>query len=114
MIVYRVEHKETGKGPYRGLHGINAIYTAHNDDAHPTIWEDIWDSRETMIALVDLYDVDSLCGFRSLRDLRKWFKGFLRLLKKHNFVIRAYETETYAVGKKQVYFVPERAFLKLP
>lgn len=112
MIVYRVEHKETGEGPYRGLHNIKAIYTAHNDDAHPTIWEDVWDSREVMVALIDLGE--ALCGFRSLKDLRKWFKGFLRLLKKHDFVIRAYETETYAVGKKQVYFVPKRAFLKLP
>lgn len=112
MIVYRVEHKETGKGPYRGLQSVNAICTAHCASSHPTLWEEIWDSRELMVTLAD-YET-GLCGFRSLRDLRKWFKGFLRLLKKHNFVIRAYETETYAVGKKQVFFVPERAYLKLP
>lgn len=74
MIIYRIEHKRTGKGPYR--HGRQRVspYNIYGDpyledrlnrgvNKHPT-------PREEGLGRTD----HDLCGFTSVRQLDAWFE----------------------------------------
>lgn len=83
-IIYRVEHKETGIGPYRNHGHIikNHMYMvwAHEDSEHPSPSED------------DLQiDSSYYFGFTSLMDLKRWFKGWLTLLYKSGYKVVEYK-----------------------
>ncbi len=104
MTVYRVEHWESGRGPYSQCLGwvLNDICASHAGPAHPSTSEDGLSTCKP-------------CGFLSLETLRRWFKGWMRKLRAAGFVIIKLEVPPDAVfvGKsgKQVVFEASKAKL---
>lgn len=83
MKVYRVEHTITGKGPYRQRWpGADKIEIAHwlTEDTHP---RPPWGYRNKKYTW----------GFVSMRDLFRWFGGWLPLLLTDGFTVRVYDVE---------------------
>lgn len=112
MLVWRLE--KNGIGPYTYdeyhqdlphseqeiLNDLNNFHNPHpypKNPAHPPVSEDI-----------GKFDKEMVCGFKSIEDLRKWFKGFLRELKKIGFEVKVYTTNEYIEGRsgKQLMFKP--------
>lgn len=96
MLVYRVEHKKTGTGPYvSGMlppqsQGIaRELNSAHSGcSMHPVVtWE------------IEHFNRDMYCGFSCIEKLLQWFRGYTPRLGVHGFVIRVYEAKT-------VFFAP--------
>lgn len=112
MYIYRIEHKESGYGPYNPDHYTvtdDRIYymgKSHLDDDHPSVRLDCHYNAKKGYAPSDYY-----CGFRSMKDLDAWFNGWLDILHNNNFHLVMYSIEAKYVflGKKQVSFVKERA-----
>ena len=85
MILRRVQHKETGHGPYRHWPNeeqpspIYKMIQCHNGDRkhHPCPYNDG----------ITEYADNMHCAFVSEADLREWFKGHLRDLADHGFVM---------------------------
>lgn len=104
--VYRVVHKDTNEGPYRGsISGHPRVRSygglTGKPDAHPTPWcENI------------KLDGSDVCGFRSIKQFKKWF---LKEDRKHlvikGFVLRKFKIEKKFVkyGDKQVVFRKSKA-----
>lgn len=76
MLVYRVEHKETGQGPYNhdstAVKEPDRLYTARSEGSHagqPTVWFDCDFSQAPKN--IDAYDY--FCGFESMDALKAWF-----------------------------------------
>jgi hypothetical protein len=78
MLVYRIEG-ENGTGPYRG-NPIPRMSWAHTDTSHPT-------PLSEGLCLDD----DFFCGFRTLDQLKVWFKGFRNELRVTGFRLKVYE-----------------------
>ena len=94
MTVLRVEHRDTGRGPYRSM----AIGCRSLDD-QPVPSSDGIDT----FALGPHHHF----GFPSLDHLTKWFDGHERLLlRKQGFTVRKYAVppECVLTGRKQVVF----------
>jgi len=85
MILWRVQHKKTGHGPYRHWMAeeapelIHEMIQHHNRDpkCHPSPYNDG----------ITEYADNMRCAFVSEADLREWFKGHLRDLANHGFVM---------------------------
>lgn len=100
MIVYRVEHRESGYGPYvldnpaldvslRAILLQRELNSQHRGDQWP------------------VHRVDGLCsGFTSMKKLRKWFQGFESKLAMANYVVRVFKVRTFCPddGLRQVLF----------
>ena len=116
MIVYRVEHQQTGNGPYfrydprykdfrdeiNGIHDDELIYPAFQLDG---------------ITSHLLFTPDFHSGFESLKDLNWWFKGFGQKLSENNFVIAIYEVEESRVrrgdsGKQVAFDLPKSKLIR--
>lgn len=99
MKVWRVQHAETGIGPY--MSGLL-------DHAHSKRRESVWDVTNALAVLKN----GGLCGFRGGRQMRKWFgPKALQTMKDANFRIAIYEVQPLAFGRKQVVFDPKWATL---
>lgn len=110
MIVYRLEHKTSGDGPYR--HDYDRSWRKGD---HAFL-------KRTPIPQLDILEWEFIelgvakyrFGFKSLKQLSKWFlKTELKELKKRGFVIRKYEVDKEHVlfGSKQVAFLKRKAVL---
>lgn len=98
MLVYRVEHKQTGIGPYHNkTSSLYKMKKAHSDEEHPSWWIDL-------IAV----NVNYYAGFSNPNELISWFSGFFSDLKKEGFHVAIYEVypENVEIGlfKKQLAF----------
>jgi hypothetical protein len=104
MLVYRVEHKEIGCGPYCPmlykhveLHNMAVV---HNDRTHPTLLEEhiqhISNWRH---------------GFDSLEKLLTWFDGWFDTLARHNFHIAVYDAQEFKRAPIQCIFDPMESLL---
>ena len=97
MLVYRIERN--GHGPYTN-HSWTDCYklqNAHQESSkHPGICAD-----------VDGFNrVCHVCGFRSYKQLTKWFSGWMKRLRKGGFRVHVYEIpkSRVLIGKYQVAF----------
>lgn len=103
MLVWRIEHKTTGLGPYRSPDAIDAYTIFNNPSLHSdqTIWPAPYMDLDRYIK------EDEFCGFPSKSDIFKWFtKEEVEILIKNNYRIRVYRPITHILGKsgKQVFF----------
>lgn len=106
-IIYRIEHKEDGLGPYRTEYEHTGIADAHMGcDDHPT------PAMESYSYWCGVHEEHSF-GCSSREKLDRWFKDFKEVLHEEGFVIRVFEapTETVHVSPsgKQVYFTKSEA-----
>ena len=96
IIIYRVEHKLDGSGPYAGKRSISAKFPEmHNDPQHPSPYlETEYDSKP-----IHMYG-DKRCAFRNIAQLKRWFSvEDRRILDKHSFHIAEYSIpSTYLVA----------------
>lgn len=103
MIVYRIEHPETNRGPYhgQGFGGpLSFLCDAHDGDAdHPTPQ---WDG-------IDNFTSNHVCGFKSLSDLKLWFKGYLPEIFHHGWKVYRINIPEKRIlfGEKQIAFEKE-------
>lgn len=111
MIVYRVEHPESGLGPY------------HHEDLEIQRGLDRRYERcpkKNPLRGDDFYDVPGfncnnhghyLSGFLSEKDMKEWFgRYFMKKMLSRGFVVNTYEINSNRVvvscSKKQVVFLP--------
>lgn len=127
MLVYRIEHSVTNRGPYNPFHSdpqtgvaivpepitdeqarllrdaANWLQAAHSDGNRPTPVAD-------GIPLAPLVTrSDWRCGFRTIADAHAWFTTDLLLrLRRLGYVFAAYDVpDDYCLeGEHQVVFLP--------
>lgn len=104
MIIYRVEHKDTGLGPYNhswdeeNAELEDKLQTEHSNLSHPSMYEDFD---------IDMISRDHYFGFPSLTSLAEWFEGgWIGILIECGFIIREYNVDNVLMGKsgRQVMF----------
>ena len=107
ITVYRIEHKKTKRknGIGFGCYIVREIEIKgdwhnrmsndhNNNETHPGMRDD----------LPNFYNInddrDFYCAFKSIDDLKRWFRGYLTDIKKNGFVIKKYLvseiTESYS------------------
>jgi hypothetical protein len=101
MKIYRVEHPNTGQGPYTSGFDIsswwvlgNKLCNEHSDSEHPSIEEDKCDPHSLQISINQQYKW--VCGFRTLKALNTWFStpnDWRDKLGDFGFKISVYEVE---------------------
>ncbi len=107
MIVYRVEHQQTGSGPYLQY---NPAYKTLRDELNSNHDDELTHPAFQFDGIGDhpLFKISFHSGFEKLKDLNWWFKGFGQKLSENNFVIAIYEIEESLVIRgisgKQVAF----------
>lgn len=112
MKFYRLEHKESKSGVYRGTDAINP---PTNRDRHPLPNHDSKLVREGMGKIFTKYEdfedcffnsngYDYIFGFESADQYRSWFYSdtFLGKAKRKGFVLNLYETEDFFLGNTQM------------
>ena len=107
-IVYRIEHRDTGKGPYRwGLGVVTRMLDRHDDDGkHPTMSRDLGMNGWDWLAI---HNPESLFGFTSLAQLNAWFTPAEQLVMLANgFVIRRRRGTLCHVTSSQCTFLPKK------
>ena len=113
MKVFRIEHPFDGKGPYQTsfsdweelswvLCDRHSGYK--NKEQRPAMateqWNgDIWD-------FCTYYGEKSKFAFETVKELRAWFRGWMKKMKEYGFVIREYEIHPQNMlrGTKQIVF----------
>lgn len=107
MLVYRYEHKETGRGPYHsGNEDISEALADHNgSNRHPLPFDDG----------LNLDNCDLFFGFDSFEKLEEWFDGIHEILYFHGFFVSVYEVDIahiqFSKSGRQVAF--EKSFSEL-
>ena len=120
MKVYRLEHSESGQGPY----SHNVRYPAGTVTPEIVDMAIAWSKVKKNLSNAHDFDSDHPCphddgmqhltnykyGFSSLKSLAEWFNdGWLERLKPFGFVIKVYSVpdDEVEIGNKQVSFPPE-------
>lgn len=106
MIIWRVQHLETGKGPYTtGGTLSDVLCSRHNyySSSHPGPLRD-------GLGLLDPWEV---CGMPTHYSLLQWFKGFETRLAKAGYEIIKVKSPrgSYRKGRKQVVYEPSEAII---
>lgn len=105
MLVYRVEHKKSGCGPYSPQSDIACtkltyrLCNAHSDNEHP----DVYTAFET-ISADDIIKNEYIFACSSLEQLHAWFDGFMEDLIACGYEIAVYDVEDVYIGKNQIVF----------
>lgn len=92
MLVYRVEHKKTGTGPYVSCslpHEAQPMARTLNSAHGGSIRHPVISWQESISFTRDMY-----CGFTCMEKLLQWFGEFTPKLGRYGFVIRVYETKS--------------------
>lgn len=109
MRIFRLEHSD-GTGPYITSDRTGEIRkfgwdlgAAHGGFEHPSPYAD---------GILDFNDAD-VCGLRTKQDVKRWFKGFGKELRRHGFTVVEFEVHPEYVkhGKRQVVFAREKAVI---
>lgn len=111
MIVYRVERRSDGAGPYRaGSSGGLATLSGESTDLHPSPWSEA--EMCTPLSCED-WPRDSLFGFTSEKQARDWFGDpfVVDEMEEKGFAVGIYMAERTSVwqGRKQCVFDPDHA-----
>jgi len=107
MIVYRVEHKKTNEGPYTGkIVSTKLTYenSRHQDNHHKNIYTDPF--------LCESWDSDFYCGFKTIKQFKRWFSNLDRVsLHLLGFILSKYEIDINMVifGETQIGFIKQKA-----
>lgn len=119
MLVYRVQHRENGYGPYSHLRFDNQprcwvagkkITRHHNTSGeHPSVKEDVPGLCHWFEPMPD----HLFCGFRSQSELLHWFRGHENRLVWAGYIVAAYDVDISHVkfGSKQLVFDMSKAKL---
>lgn len=97
ITIYRIEHSRAsrengmGYGPYiiedkvrLTGHWYERMCNNHMHLTHPGM-------RDDMPNYYEISDKSNFyCGFQSIEDMKKWFKGYVTGMKKDGFVIKKY------------------------
>jgi hypothetical protein len=87
MIVYRIEHKEYGWGPYKdGSLGKKLCDSHFNEDKHPCFAED-------GITRNPDFSGRHVAGFDSEEKVVAWFEGYGKHLKRNGYKIAVYNVD---------------------
>lgn len=100
ITIYRVEHRDTGVGPYRKGNGIaEEMNAAHGRLRKIRHVVPLADGIETM-------EHRDVCGFVSRERLDTWFYGWKKRLHEMGYCIALYEVpmELVKFGKTQCIF----------
>lgn len=111
QLVYRIEHHESGTGPYRGNPSVVSdalveMYNRHNWSQHHPC------GRREFGPEIMAQCGGYLYGFATLDQYKEWFDGFFDLLKQHGFILTQYAIKAKKYcrhGAKQTIFDPENA-----
>jgi hypothetical protein len=107
QTVYRVQHPETGEGPYGDYDHpeIGRLMYAHQNEAHPGPRNWASGMREWTPGMI--------FGFADREDLDEWFKGWKMRLYRAGYVITRWEVEMDAIvfGHSQLAFWQEKGKL---
>lgn len=98
MIVYRIEHITTKRGPYAYSLDLNIPFV---EKRHPTISEELYGLAifDSLHEFYKKHDDFIRFGFNSLDKLKCWFsRDIRRKLKKEHYIISVYN-----VPKKYVF-----------
>lgn len=103
FFVYRVEHPESGVGPYNGGYwkGLSDMRSDHSDNNHLA---PPWD--KALRPIMRRYGSDAQCGTATSDALRAWFAGHWDNLAAAGFVVRkvrAYAGSTRGEHGQAVY-----------
>jgi len=103
MYLYRIEHIQSGKGPYIHTPMVcneegRWICYAHNTSEYPAIWEEF--KADKIAGNLDEYH----CAFDTAEKLVQWFTGWLEILERHHFIVAIYSAEEYYTGATQSIF----------
>lgn len=113
MKVWRVEHIDTGKGPYavssnEGVYSmLMGPFDHGNMDTHPSPSSDDMDHD----GLRGIWDYNHRHGFATFEKLMAWFEDTEALLDGNGYIIACYELPDnhVLVGRHQVIFNIEEA-----
>lgn len=103
MLVWRIEHKDTGLGPYRSPDAIDAYTIFDNPYLHSD--QNVWPAG--YMDLGRYAEEEEFCGFPSKEAIFNWFtKEQVKTLIQYNYRIKVYRPKEYVIGKsnKQVFF----------
>lgn len=111
MYIYRIEHKDTERGPYNSETSFQndprlyRIGLAHTDDDHPSMWIDCTYVYKNGHSHSDYY-----CGFSTIDQMVQWFDQWFDALHNNGFKLVMYRiAKNYTIaGKRQTIFVKER------
>lgn len=98
MLVYRIEHKKDGIGPYRSYEGggfVRRMKDEHND----SVYHKSPGCEFNTIGKSFFMEDDMYCGFSSIKHLKIWFKGFRAAMRKNNYVLKIYNVPSLNVVK---------------
>lgn len=102
MKVYRLEHKDSGLGPFEHNNGQQSIieYLIYHDDPHDHL---------SPVVLESVMNDGWIYGWKNRELIRKFVKpGRQKLVTSHGFIIKRYEPTTYIMlSDGQVIFDPE-------
>lgn len=106
MLVYRVQHKETGLGPYHPQTEEckllkRRLCDSHDDIMNPALC-DAFNTADADRIIKNEY----VFGFLSLEELYTWFDGFIQDLCQCGYEIVIYDVgdDCVCIGHKQVAF----------
>ncbi len=111
QTVCRVEHQDSGIGPYNSdnrTREIRELMSQHYCGIHPAPYED-----EGIDRCID--ETIEFCGFKSMQQLRQWFTvEELTTLEHGDFhIVKHYGARVTAIGKAQVLFIPQEKWEQL-
>ena len=122
QTVFRIQHKDTGKGMYRHTgRCLASICSSSYDveyDRHPTPWEDskLTDSileKYDSVGSVIYNESPYLYGFISVDQLRSWLYRDEWLLGLHNegYILIVVETDDVYTGNSQAVFTAPNGYV---
>lgn len=88
ITIWRIEHGDTGEGPYNGPNNMLLIYglMVHSDCDHPNTSDDFTFEERSNIGKHNLVH-----GFHNAKLLHEWFsKGELKTLRQNGYISRQY------------------------
>lgn len=119
MLVYRVEHGETGTGPYQAnapsSSVLGRVHGGYFDgDPHPSPHDDyLGKGLRSLGSYLSEWEANygrTLFGFTSMEMLTTWFDGFGMAFYEDGFVIKVYDVADRFVKstKLQAIFVEDK------
>lgn len=97
MLIYRVEHIETGVGPFRQENNILAWIFQDKLQTHPAPYDD---------GIPNFMDGYDSIGCVSLEQLKFWFQDHIPCLKEMGMVVRVFSAndDFVNIGRTQASF----------
>lgn len=102
-LIFRVEHRETGAGPYTG-----SRWPGQRDMSSEHTWDGQHPDPARCFRLFGI-KYDQQCGCKSPASLLAWFDGWWDQLDDHGFVVRVIRGRRRVGHRGQVLYRPARS-----